>query len=124
MAQLSGLACRGAWARVVPVDSRPVAFGANGVWVLEEDRQRWARTEWRPDGEVLGAASDGRIAFVLLGAGRDGPVERIEKMTLARGVPATSAFPALPAPLFHALAHEALLVFSVKIACLIPPSRG
>lgn len=28
-------------ARVVSVDARPVAFGANGVWVLEEDRKRW-----------------------------------------------------------------------------------
>ena len=91
-------------ARVVPVDSRPVAFGANGVWVLEGDRQRWTRTEWRPDGEVLGAASDGRIAFLLLGAGREGPVERVGKMTLAKGVPATIALPALPAALFHAQA--------------------
>ena len=88
--------------RMVSVDTRPVAFGAHGVWVLDEDRHRWSRVEWRTEGEVLGAASDGRLAFVLLGARRDGPVDRIERIALERGAASTKALPPLPVALTQA----------------------
>src|SRR5258706_9301053 len=85
-------------ARVVSVDARPVAFGAHGTWVLEEDRNRWTRVDWHPDGEVLGAASDGPLAFLLVGARRGGPAGRIEPIPLAGGTPSASTLPALPLP--------------------------
>src|SRR5260221_4347085 len=71
--------------RVVSVDARPLAFGLHGVWVLQGDRSRWTPVDWHPAGEVLGAASDGRVAFLFLGARHDGPVERIERIVLAEG---------------------------------------
>ena len=91
-------------AHVVSVDARPLAFGAQGFWLLEADRTRWTKGEWHPEGEVLGAAGDGRLAFLLLGARREGPVETVVRLTLAKGVPATSAVAPLPTPLTHARA--------------------
>ena len=91
-------------AHMVAVDARPVAFGVRGIWLLAEGRTRWSRVEWRPAGEVLGVAGDGRVAGILLGTRRDGPVERIERLTLAGGVVASVALPALPAPLASAQA--------------------
>ncbi len=102
--------------RVVSVDARPLAFGLHGVWVLEEDRSRWTRVDWHPAGEVLGAASDGRVAFLFLGARHDGPVERIERIVLAEGVPAVSVLPALPVPLDHV--HAAVRADALHVAGL------
>jgi SSS family transporter len=91
--------------RVLSVDGRIVALGASASWVLDKNLVAWARTQWRPDGEVLGvAAGYGPQAFLLLGAKRGGSIERIETLALESGSPRSRALPPLPMPLAAAQA--------------------
>ena len=90
--------------RVVAADGRIVALGDKAIWVLEEGGRTWTRLHWRPGGEVLDAATDGRQAFLLLGARRGGPVGSIEKLTVASGSAVTRALPAPPIQLSGARA--------------------
>ncbi len=101
---------------VVSIDARPVAFGAGGVWMLDENRAAWSRLPWRPEGDVLGTASDGRRAVVMLGARRGAPVDKVATLSLVAGVPAASVLPPLPARLtgpHAALRADALYVLGI-----------
>lgn len=84
------------------IDGRPVAIGSAGSWVLADDATAWVPTRWHPDAPLVGVAGNGRQAFVLLGANE--LVERVARLTLAGGVPATQALPVLPVPLQSARA--------------------
>ena len=105
-------------ARVVTVEGRPLAFGAHGVWLLEEDRKRWSRVEWQAAEEIQGAASDGSRAFLLLGARPAGPTGTLARLTLAKGAVALNSLPPLPAPL--AQAHAAVRGEALYVAGLDP----
>ena len=84
--------------RLLVVDDRPVAIGADATWLLDENQKAWQRIAWRPQGQVLGVASDGRIAFLLL-ASSGNAVERIEKLSLVSGKLVSMTLPRLPAPI-------------------------
>src|SRR5437870_1484388 len=84
--------------RVVAADDRLVALGQKSTWILEKGGSAWSRVQWRPDGEVLDAASDGRQAILLIGSTR-GPIEKAERLSVASGAPTTHALPAFPMPL-------------------------
>jgi len=82
------------------VDGRPVAIAATSAWVLAEDEKSWAESTWRPAAPVHGAIGNGQRAYLLLGTGA--LTERVERLTLRHGEPATEPLPALPAPLANA----------------------
>ena len=84
--------------RLLVVDGRPVAIGADATWLLDENQKAWQRIDWHPQGQVLGIASDDRIAFLLL-ASNGKPIERIEKLSLVSGKLVSTTLPPLPAPI-------------------------
>ena len=84
--------------RLLVVDGRPVAIGADATWLLDENQKAWQRVDWRPQGRVLGLAGDGRIAFLLLSSNGNA-VERIEKLSLVSGKLVSTTLPPLPAPI-------------------------
>ena len=84
--------------RLMVVDGRPIAVGADATWLLDENQKAWQRIDWRPQGQVLDIASDGRIAFLLL-ASSGTSVERIEKLSLVSGKLVSTGLPSLPAPI-------------------------
>lgn len=88
--------------RLLVVDGRPVALGADAAWLLDENLKSWKRTDWHPAGEVVSVAGDGRQAFVLLGSGAGSTVETIEKVSLVAGAPFSQALPPIPTPLVAA----------------------
>ncbi|MGQ0835016.1 MAG: sodium:solute symporter [Gammaproteobacteria bacterium] len=88
--------------RVLAVGDRPLALGTNSTWVYDETHETWARSDWRPDGEVVGVAGDGRRAFLLLGSERAGSVSKIEKLSLTAGKLASQAMSPLPVELADA----------------------
>ncbi|HEY0684196.1 MAG TPA: sodium:solute symporter [Steroidobacter sp.] len=90
---------------LLTVDGTLVAWGASGIWRLDQDQQSWRRLREQSDAAVLGAAGDGQAAYVLLGSDAHGPVERIESFSLSGA--ARLSVPPLPAPLFSARAAVA-----------------
>lgn len=86
--------------RVLTVDGRLVAFGPDAAWVLDEQQRMWTRTQWRPNGQLLGATTNGHQAFVLLG--RESAVERVERISLVDDALVAHALPSLPTPLITA----------------------
>ncbi len=99
---------------LLSIDGRPAALGTGALWVIDKDRGTWTRSERKSDGEVVGVAGFGRQAFLLLGSGREGPVERVEALTWEAGLPRVQALPPLPVPL--AAARGALLGETLYIA--------
>ncbi|MGH8179271.1 MAG: sodium:solute symporter family transporter [Steroidobacter sp.] len=83
--------------RVVVVDGRALAIGADFAWVLEGNKKAWTQIDWRPRMQVLGAAGDGTEGFLLLGS--DDTVERVAKLSLTAGKPVLQPLPSLPVPL-------------------------
>ena len=94
----------GSNARVVVINDRPVVFGAEFTWIYDEARSQWARTDWRPQAEILSVTSDGHQAFLLSKSDHVGNVTQVERLTLAAGLPESNAVPELPARLDSAQA--------------------
>lgn len=82
------------------VDGRPVAIAAASAWILAEDEKSWIASTWRPAAQVQGAIGNGQHAYLLLGGGA--LTERVERLTLLHGEPATEPLPNLPAQLANA----------------------
>lgn len=85
-------------AQLVSVDDTLIAWGESGGWRLSQDEKSWQRMERQVTGAVLSVAGDGHAAFLLIGATKAGPVERVEPLLLERSLPA------LPMPLVSARA--------------------
>ncbi|MGH8196340.1 MAG: sodium:solute symporter [Woeseiaceae bacterium] len=104
-------------ARAVVIDDRPVVFGAEFTWIYDQAGSKWTRTDWRPQGEILGMTSDGHQAFVLSESDHDGGhVTQVERVTLAAGLPESDVVAALPARLDSAqaaLQHTYLIVAGI-----------
>ena len=99
--------------RLLVIDGRPVALGADKTWLLDENQQAWQGVDWRPQGQVVGYAGDGRVAFLLLAAA-GGTVGRIDKLSLVAGKLVSTVLPPLPASLNTA--HAAVLQGTLYVA--------
>lgn len=111
--ELAPLLAGGPILRVLVVGDRPLALGTDSVWVYDETRKAWARSDWQPDGQVMGVAADGHRAFLLLGPERGDLVSKIEKLSLTAGKLTSQAMPPLPVRLAGArgaLMGDALFV--------------
>ena len=89
---------------LVTIDGVPVALGSGGAWALSANRDAWSHLEARAPATVLASASDGRSAFVLMGAPPRGLVESVARLSLDGGTLVARELPALPMPLARALA--------------------
>jgi SSS family solute:Na+ symporter len=85
-------------AQLISVDDTLIAWGESGGWRLSQDEKSWQRIDRQVTGVVLSVAGDGHAAYLLIGAAKLGPVERVEPLLLK------GSLPALPMPLATARA--------------------
>ena len=87
---------------VVTLQGRAAAIEAGGGWILAADKSRWNKVAWQPPGPeetIRTVISDGRQAFVLMGA--EG-IDRIARVELTGEALALRPLPALPMTLADA----------------------
>ena len=90
--------------RVLVIDGQLVVLGEGVAWKFDATKKQWGQLDSPIAGHVLATAADGSQAFVLLGSSRDGPLERIERVTIDAGKLANKALPPLPTALTTARA--------------------
>ncbi|MGI9026235.1 MAG: hypothetical protein ACR2GP_11760, partial [Burkholderiaceae bacterium] len=87
-------------AGLTTLDGRLVAIGATSAWVLDADQRSWMRSQWHSSAPLLSIVGGGREAFLLLG--KDGPADRVERLSLTAGALNAHALAPLPVALEHA----------------------
>lgn len=99
--------------RLLVVDGQVVAIGEHSTWVLDESEHRWELRNWKPGGEILGAAGDGIRTFLIFGSADDHSPNRVEKVSLHEGRLESSALSSLPVLLSSAqgaMLHDRLFI--------------
>jgi SSS family transporter len=100
--------------RVFTVGGRLVGLGSASTWMLDEKREEWRQSSWRPQSPVLAVAGDETRTFLLLGSESGGALTGVEIVSLDGNALASTQLTALPVSLSSA--NAAVLGTTLYIA--------